>query len=1068
MNPMSIFPLPVFPVGALDSSVITTVWVGIMIIAFFNLRFGWVLSGLVVPGYIVPLLLIKPWSVAIIGSEALLTYLLVRAYSDWLSRLGYWSSLFGRDRFFALVLISAGVRLAADGYALPVLADWAETRYGWRIDYANYLQSFGLIISSLIANQFWKTGLWRGLPQLLTSVGLTWVIVRYGLVEWTNFSISNLGYMYEDLAASMLASPKAYIILLSVALLASHMNLRYGWDFNGILIPSLLALQWYQPIKILTSFGEAFVILLLGSWLMQTPWLRRINIEGARKLVLFFNVGFAYKLMLGMVLIRFWPDIKVTDMYAFGYVLSTLIAIKIHDKNLPVRLPYATLQTSLVGVAGASVVGFLLTQLPDPHHWLNPARSVEVALERRPADDFWTRLQRDNVQQYHGLAYTQPQLPALAELDHFSAAMRALADYRVSRKEEELRSAAMYLDRVNYRVALSGERYVYLYEAPKGSGRGVYVLDLETDSKLTLSVPAPLREYGTAEAGINLMRILGARALAIAGPRRSDMPSAYIDPYTPNSFFQRFHAALASRNVLQLRATTALSRQTGAEAESVLWIYRGLPEDLEVAHLQRIVPELPIAWGEHSALNRQRNSSWSGFAEWFLNRAALRRAALPALTPGAGQIPLHRTTQRIDGYLREWLSADKQRIAPPHSDVYTPPTAGELLFWDDNILTPLVHLLHNAYRSGGLDAEFDAELGTLNALVDLFGYHFIHYHHVSDQSEYLLLVEQDGAPYRYWGTYVFRLAAPRDYLVQVARPLYEINTFEYGAVLFVDLHARLLAIAGTHPDTNRDGSADIINPRNLPNLFNLVNQVMMRENPAGAGLSTLHVRAFGYKPERPPPQADVLLAPAGGPLAGAPSPLLEHVLATLRGGGLKVRFVEGAAATAGYEAGNLPQALYVEATREQEFAILWLSREARASYREQGDNPLQERDFQTLGIATREAELQRELAAHPANPVWREGIPGEIATALRDYRTYHDIVALRRLQKHLPDFTLTRLVERDTRQAFLVIRDTRGRWVALANLNARAEATLVLAEKPHHAGLDDFLGGAYTWLLPPS
>ena len=57
---MSLFPLAIFPEGGLVSSIITTVWVGVFVLCFFNLRYGWVLSGLVVPGYIVPLLIVKP------------------------------------------------------------------------------------------------------------------------------------------------------------------------------------------------------------------------------------------------------------------------------------------------------------------------------------------------------------------------------------------------------------------------------------------------------------------------------------------------------------------------------------------------------------------------------------------------------------------------------------------------------------------------------------------------------------------------------------------------------------------------------------------------------------------------------------------------------------------------------------------------------------------------------------------------------------------------------------------------------------------------------------------------
>lgn len=125
------------------------------------------------------------------------------------------------------------------------------------------------------------------------------MLVRFVLMEFTNFNINTLSYMYEDLASSILASPKAYIILLVSAFLASRMNIRYGWEYNGILVPSLLALQWYQPFKLLATFVETFVIFFLARMLLTVPLLRHRNIEGARLLLLFFTISFGYKMILG-------------------------------------------------------------------------------------------------------------------------------------------------------------------------------------------------------------------------------------------------------------------------------------------------------------------------------------------------------------------------------------------------------------------------------------------------------------------------------------------------------------------------------------------------------------------------------------------------------------------------------------------------------------------------------------------------------------------------------------------------------------------------------------------------
>ena len=146
------------PAGGLASSVITTVWVGIMVVVFFNLRFGTTLSGLVVPGYLIPLFLVRPVSAWVILAESILTYLIARLLSDrGLVKLGL-GEFFGRDRFFMLILISILVRIVSDGFALPLLSEQLAA-WGAPYELRTGLHSFGLIIIALCANQFWKKGI---------------------------------------------------------------------------------------------------------------------------------------------------------------------------------------------------------------------------------------------------------------------------------------------------------------------------------------------------------------------------------------------------------------------------------------------------------------------------------------------------------------------------------------------------------------------------------------------------------------------------------------------------------------------------------------------------------------------------------------------------------------------------------------------------------------------------------------------------------------------------------------------------------------------------------------------
>lgn len=496
-----VLPLHVFPEGSLDGSITTTVWVGVFVVAFLNLRIGWVLSGLVVPGYMVPLLIAKPWAFVVVTFEGILTYLLVYGFSERLGAWGRWCSLFGRDRFFGLLLTSIAVRVALDGWLLPELGEAVNARFGWAFDYRNNLHSFGLIVVSLIANLFWKPGLLRGLVPFAVTVGTTYLIVRYGLMELTNFHLSGPGYAYEDMAASMLASPKAYIILIMTGFLASRMNLLYGWDFNGILIPALIALQWYEPTKVLTTWVEALVILGASSLVLSVPWLQKVTVEGARKLLLFFNVGFAYKMLLGYAVPAVLPELKVTDVYGFGYLLATLMAVKMHDKGILLRLSRSTLQTSLVAVGAATVLGSLLTFAP--RFWtVSPAEHREAAEEAGPAPEgrLVDVLRAAKVGMYRVKARRVAEMPLPQEIDRFGSAVRGLAGDTGPGDASAFTTARRELATLGYTVHRIEDRYFFIHEREPRRGWGIYVLDPSVSGGLVVEVPSPLHEPGTLEA----------------------------------------------------------------------------------------------------------------------------------------------------------------------------------------------------------------------------------------------------------------------------------------------------------------------------------------------------------------------------------------------------------------------------------------------------------------------------------------------------------------------------------------------------------------------------------------
>lgn len=1066
-----LFPLQVFPEGALASSVVTTVLVGVLVVGFLNLRLGWVLSGLVVPGYMVPLLLDKPVAAAVVFAEGILTYAVVWFYSEVLTRRAGWSNFFGRDRFFALVLVSVGVRVVLDGWALPIFGEGLNTRFQLAFDYRNNLHSFGLIVVSLIANNFWKSGLRRGLLPMAVTIGITYAIVRYIFIEYTNFNINSLGYAYEDIAASLLASPKAYIILLTTAFIASRMNLLYGWDFAGILIPSLLALQWYQPEKILMSFVEAAVVLVIALGVLKLPYFRGKTIEGARKLMLFFSISYAYKYVLAYALLAWAPEQKITDYYGFGYLLPTLIAIKMHGLGVMSRLIRATVQTSLVAGLLATVFGFALYFVPDSWSMNTPPTAAGTALQDYPGRLIHL-VREEQVALYNTRQVDSMGTPLGGELEAWREGLRLLRDAPPSDREAINRAAAM-LDRANYEVLHVEQRYLALRERAPRRHWGFYVIDPAADGHLLLEVPAPLDERGSLDAGLGLFRQFSGRALAVAGAARSANKDGSADPLlNPRTPFLVFHQVFAHQDVLQIRTFQAESARVlgglrpGGDATALasqLWIKRQLPESLDLAALRAVAGEITLHWGSTPLPNIPRETVHAGFAELVLGGETLRVLIANALRD-ADPVRVAEQDISIEGYLQDLLLSRQAALAEPGSEAFRAAGVADLLYFDGEIMLPLQRAAARHYREGRWSEAGIEELTRVQSSAATFGYELIRYRHRATQSDYLVLRERDDpARRRYWGTYVLRLGPAAPVIVQVPRPGYEVNSLEFGVSLFESARARALLIGGAHPNANTDQSADLLRIQYRGNLFNTINQSVLREFGEQAGL-VAQVRSLGIRRDLPPPPSDVVLAAASGArddmqLSALGRSLRQHVAQL----GLSSSFAGDRPETAGLEAGSLPQAAYLAATQNKDLLSLWVSPLARAAYRQQTDPSPQEQQFRALGVSSTQADLFAHLAALPL----AGGLPENLRAALERYIANPDIVVLAGARQRHPTLHLERVVDLNSRQGFLVVSDGRRGLLAVANLTARdptSSVTLPAAER--RAAIAQFVDRRAAWLLP--
>ncbi len=1050
---MSWFPFPIFPEGALSASVIVTVWVGIAIVAFTNLRLGWVLSGLVIPGYMVPLLIVKPTAAAVVFAEGVVTYCLVWLYSEYSTRFTGLSNFFGRDRFFALVLVSVAVRIVNDGFLLPALGTWLLQNYDYAFDYRSNLHSFGLIIVALIANNFWKTGVRRGALPMAVQVGITWVLVRYVLMEFTNFNMASLAFMYEDNATSFLAAPKSYIVLLVTAFIASRLNLFYGWDFSGILIPSLLALQWFEPYKIATTFVEAIVILIIADLVLRAPVFRNITMEGARKLLLFFNVSFVYKYLLSWCLILFMPHVKVSDWFGFGYLLATLIALKIHDKGIFARVTRATLQASFTGVVVATVIGFLLVLLPEPG-WDEPVANRTAPLEpmARDVHDIVAVLDAEKTD-YYASSLGQPMtVPMQREIDAFAAGVRKLMEYRHSVNPQVLESARRALLAANYNVERIADQYLLLRERQPAHHWGTYVLRLDGESQLLVSVPAPLDEAESFEAGAALFTRFHARAFASAAASRFANEDGSFDVLKrPQTIFQAFHRELALREVLQVR--------TRENAPSVLHVSGNVPEGISLRALEDSMAALKVAFTPASQRNVQRQTMSGNFSEIWMNRADASRMRLTGReNKSAVREPIDHSVASL---LRQLVTP--QEVAAPGSNAYRLPRQEELLRIDREVLSPLLALAstldsskapdRNALAVFSSSAASGLALGLeLRWLTEAQGGAHNDYFLISDKS-------------RHGGWIVIKAGAAENVVLEVPRPVSESGTLEMAINAFGDLRARTLVIAGAAPDANKDGSADVLAMNNAKSLFTLAHQAALREMGEQAGVAT-QVRAFGVRPDQPSPREDALLTFNTGEVNRVDlSSTAAAFLNGLEKSGFSIRLGTGAIDTAGYEATSGAQAAYMSQTRNKHFAVLWVSPLARRHLDE--ESLVAERvQFTALGLPVTQGAAIAELSKRQMSD---KRLPDELRSSAGQYLATKDVVLLSTMRHRYPGLRFERLEDSEGRGAFLLISDGNQALLAAMSLTAHSgsnDTELAAVSGPLSAeAATRFVTGRLRWLV---
>lgn len=904
--------LNIFPSGGgLGQSVITTVWVGIGVVCFLNLRFGFPLTGLVVPGYLVPLFIVSPTSAIVILIEAVIVYAVMKLSAKTLMEHFGFAEMFGRDRFFAIILISILVRVTMDTLFWPTIAG-VFSQWDITFDYASQLYSLGLVIIALTANVMWNGGFRYGTKVTLIQLLLTYLIVRFILMPYSNFSIANLAIMYEAVAASIIAAPKAYIILVITAFIASRANIKYGWEFNGIMLPALLALQLMQPSKLITSFAETAVILIMGSALLHFTRLRHANFEGARLLLFFFNIGFVYKLILNYVVIQYYPSLKVTDTFAFGYMLSTLLALKIYQKSALGLVIRATFQTSVIGGFIAIAIGFVIMFVPSlfgSAHLKELQAQNDVSGLTHMISEYKSYLYTDQKNQIEISQYQQGQ-----QLQQFQSAIRLLnRDRQNPQVFKEVRAMLMKLDF----LLRQDEQYIYIQDARKLSLRGLFIMAKKPASELLITIPHPSSERLASDAAGLLFSYLESGSL-LFGTQQTQSLSASSSSQQ-SKYYQAFINALDTEQILQVREINNRSQSVLNNSPFVhqcqLWAYNQLPNAISQKELRELLSCNNGAFGLASAFSLPNGQFAGQFLEVFLTTANYTSLmSKVALANGQiNQTPITTSNESLESAIERYIP----HISAKGSGHFQLLSNNEAALWEFEILRPL-YILTDGLNTRILNDNMRNRLNQINNIAKMVGYKLTLIN--SQQGRYLMLspIPEQQFFERGQGIYFINLNPAKSLNVQVPRPLFESNTLKFSAKLFAHMQGKVLSVAGAHPYANP--TSNVMTPANVKSLFNIVHQSALRHD-FDKGILNLQIRSHSA-PSHIRPSAIAFQFTH-------PHARQNHTLRDLRKSltqlGVEHQVVAGQVATRGLELGTSPQTGYQLFAPNSELATLWLA-----------------------------------------------------------------------------------------------------------------------------------------------
>ena len=1023
--------LNIFPPNALSDSVITTVWASLFVIAFFNLRFGWSLSGLVIPGYLIPLLILKPGIVVTIILSGIITYYAAYFLSETLSSFGVWHSFFGRDRFFLIIVLSVILLSYMNEHFLPAIGDTLNNIFQLDVDYRDNFYIFGLIIVALVANSFWKTGVVRGLPPLLITLVISYILVRYVLMEFTNFSISSLAYTYSDFASHINYSPKIYIIILITAYLASLFNLYYAWEYNGIMIPSLIAIFAYNPNKIFVTLAETLLIYLIASSLLKLPFFQKINMEGARKILFFFNISFLYKIIAGFAIISFLPKTNITDFYGAAYLITTVLAIKMHEKKIPLRMTLHIVLIVTLSTIMSVVAGYGLTKTetnmsnvlspqknPDPSPSMN--LSALEYIQKQSINWYQFKLNNNN-------SFSENKKSSLRR------GISQILDFCKTNDKKLFESAQSHLALAGYSFTSINPHFYYIGASDPTVNLGSYLINTTAATPLTIELVNPIEDPNLVPAVMTLAKRLDAKIIVFNRIENNDA----ID----SEWLHELHKILSRYSVLQIKLSGK------SHLKNQLWLAPSYPKGLDINTINQLVGHVHYHWGSHHHLSTLK-----------LSQKTIEHLGVASGTHDSFNEIAH--VSSLQGDILTKLLANKNELSQPGSNQYEEPTVSELVFLDKTVITPILELIEHFNTTYQLDRK---KLFEISKMAGLLNYSITLYNDLQHNQGYILLDENNLSRKKHWGTYIFKMGKSSPYLLQAANTTYELDSLQTATVLYRKLHAFALMLPGAHFASNLSGSANLMAQGNWQSLYSLVNQAILRD--AKREYLPIQIKEFDYSIQQDIPESDALIAFRSGIWKREQFKSIHlQLIKNLEEIGYYTTIVNGTDATAGYEVSNSPQEGYLSQSHyKNDFSVLWISPALRSLSGEKANNAQQLQQFTALNVEQREANLLEYIQTTGISS--SDLLPNELIDSINKYIQNADIVQLSNILQSRP-YEFTRIVDHNSHNAFLIVTQS-GKILGITKLHRTKDVTTAYYRQSDltQQKIMDFIDSDQQWIL---